>query len=47
MRSPAARRSSTRALPSLPVYDPIELQINKLRQKVENGAEYIQTQGIF
>ena len=30
-----------------PVYDPIELQINKLRQKVENGAEYIQTQGIF
>ena len=32
---------------SKPVYDPIELQINKLRQKVENGAEYIQTQGIF
>lgn len=30
-----------------PVYDPIELQINKLRQKVENGAEYIQTQGIL
>ena len=30
-----------------PVYDPIELQINKLRQKVENGTEYIQTQGIF
>ena len=30
-----------------PVYDPIELQINKLRQKVENGAKYIQTQGIF
>ena len=30
-----------------PVYDPIELQINKLRQKVENGAMYIQTQGIF
>ena len=23
------------------------MQINKLRQKVENGAEYIQTQGIF
>ena len=30
-----------------PVYDPIELQINKLRQKVEAGAMYIQTQGIF
>ncbi len=30
-----------------PVYDPIFLQINKLRQKVESGAEYIQTQGIF
>ena len=30
-----------------PVYEPIFLQINKLRQKVENGAMYIQTQGIF
>ena len=30
-----------------PVYEPLFLQINKLRQKVENGAEYIQTQGIF
>ena len=30
-----------------PLYDPIFLQINKLRQKVESGAEYIQTQGIF
>ena len=30
-----------------PVYDPIELQINKLRQKVESGAMYIQTRGIF
>lgn len=30
-----------------PVYDPIFLQINKLRQKVESGAMYIQTQGIF
>ena len=30
-----------------PVYDPIFLQINKLRQKVENGAMYVQTQGIF
>ena len=30
-----------------PVYEPIFLQINKLRQKVESGAEYIQTQGIF
>lgn len=30
-----------------PVYDPIFLQINKLRQKVENGAMYVQTQGLF
>lgn len=30
-----------------PVYDPLPLQINKLRQKVEAGAAYIQTQGIF
>lgn len=30
-----------------PVYDPIQLQINKLRQKVDAGAKYIQTQGIF
>ena len=30
-----------------PVYDPIFLQINKLRQKVENGAKYVQTQGLF
>ena len=30
-----------------PVYEPIFLQINKLRQKVESGAMYIQTQGIF
>ena len=30
-----------------PLYDPIFLQINKLRQKVECGAEYVQTQGIF
>ena len=30
-----------------PVYEPIFLQINKLRQKVERGAMYIQTQGIF
>ena len=30
-----------------PLYDPLFLQINKLRQKVEAGAEYIQTQGIF
>ncbi len=30
-----------------PVYDPIALQINKLRQKVEAGAKYVQTQGIF
>ena len=30
-----------------PVYEPLFLQINKLRQKVDNGAMYIQTQGIF
>lgn len=30
-----------------PVYEPQVLQINKLRQKVEAGARYIQTQGIF
>lgn len=30
-----------------PVYEPVALQINKLRQKVEAGARYIQTQGIF
>lgn len=30
-----------------PVYEPRILQINKLRQKVEVGARYIQTQGVF
>ncbi len=30
-----------------PVYEPIALQINKLRQKVDAGAEYVQTQGLF
>lgn len=30
-----------------PVYEPLFLQINKLRQKVDAGASYIQTQGIF
>ena len=30
-----------------PVYEPLFLQINKLRQKVEAGATYVQTQGIF
>ncbi len=30
-----------------PVYEPVWLQVNKLRQKVECGAKYIQTQGIF
>ncbi len=30
-----------------PVYEPMALQVHKLRQKVEAGAEYIQTQGIF
>ena len=30
-----------------PVYEPRFLQLNKLRQKVDNGAMYVQTQGIF
>lgn len=30
-----------------PVYEPMLLQINKLRQKVDAGAKYIQTQGVF
>ena len=30
-----------------PVYEPVFLQLNKLRQKVEAGAMYVQTQGIF
>ncbi len=30
-----------------PVYEPLPLQIHKLRQKVEAGAGFIQTQGIF
>ena len=30
-----------------PVYEPMVLQVNKLRQKVDAGARYIQTQGIF
>ena len=30
-----------------PVYEPLALQINKLRQKVDAGARYIQTQGVF
>ncbi len=30
-----------------PVYEPRALQINKLRQKVDAGARYIQTQGVF
>ena len=30
-----------------PVYEPMVLQIAKLRQKVDAGAQYIQTQGIF
>lgn len=30
-----------------PVYEPVFLQINKLRQKVEAGAKFVQTQGIF
>jgi 5,10-methylenetetrahydrofolate reductase len=30
-----------------PVYDPLPLQISKLKKKVAAGAEFIQTQGIF
>ena len=30
-----------------PVYEPMLLQVHKLKQKVDAGAEYIQTQGIF
>lgn len=30
-----------------PVYEPMVLQIAKLRQKVDAGAQYIQTQGVF
>lgn len=30
-----------------PVYEPMALQVNKLRQKVAAGARYIQTQGVF
>lgn len=30
-----------------PLYEPIFLQINKLRKKVEAGAAFVQTQGIF
>ena len=30
-----------------PVYEPLILQLNKLRQKVDAGAQFIQTQGIF
>ena len=30
-----------------PSYEPLFLQINKLRQKVEAGAEFIQTQAVF
>lgn len=30
-----------------PVYEPMVLQISKLRQEVDAGAQYIQTQGIF
>lgn len=30
-----------------PVYDPIFLQINKLKKKVEAGAKFVQTQGLF
>ena len=30
-----------------PVYEPMALQVNKLRQKVAAGARYFQTQGVF
>lgn len=30
-----------------PMYDPLPLQISKLKKKVANGAQFIQTQGIF
>ncbi len=30
-----------------PVYEPLFLQINKLKKKVDAGAEFVQTQGIF
>jgi 5,10-methylenetetrahydrofolate reductase len=30
-----------------PVYEPLELQIIKLKKKVDCGAKYVQTQGIF
>jgi 5,10-methylenetetrahydrofolate reductase len=30
-----------------PVYDPLPLQISKLKKKVAAGAQFIQTQGIF
>lgn len=30
-----------------PVYEPVFLQINKLKKKVDAGAKYVQTQGIF
>ena len=30
-----------------PVYEPVFLQINKLKKKVDAGARYVQTQGIF
>ncbi len=30
-----------------PVYEPLPLQLHKLRQKVEAGAAFIQTQGVF
>jgi len=30
-----------------PVYEPVWLQINKLKKKVDAGAKYVQTQGIF
>lgn len=30
-----------------PVYEPLFLQLNKLKKKVDAGAQYVQTQGIF
>ncbi len=30
-----------------PVYEPLFLQINKLKKKIDAGAEFVQTQGLF
>ena len=30
-----------------PVYEPLFLQLNKLKKKIDAGAEFVQTQGLF